>query len=71
DVGDNDNSVLPPNTSWSHGTHCSGIVGARNDNSVGISSIGHNVKIIPVKATANSAGSNAVTNGYGGIVYAA
>lgn len=71
DVGDNDNSVLPPNTSWSHGTHCSGIVGARNDNGVGISSIGHNVKIIPVKATANSAGSNAVTNGYDGIIYAA
>lgn len=71
DVGDNDNSVLPLNTTWSHGTHCSGIVGARTDNSVGISAIGFNVKIIPVKATANSAGSNAVTNGYGGIVYAA
>jgi serine protease len=70
DVGDNDNSVLPLNTTWSHGTHCSGIVGARTDNTVGISAIGFNVKILPVKATANSAGSNAVSNGYGGIVYA-
>jgi serine protease len=70
DVGDNDNSVLPLNTSWSHGTHCSGLVGARTDNTVGISSIGFNLKILPVKATANSAGFNAVTNGYGGIVYA-
>jgi subtilisin family serine protease len=71
DVGDNDNIVLPANTSWSHGTHCSGIVGARTDNSTGISSIGMNLRILPVKATANSAGSNAITNGYGGIVYAA
>lgn len=71
DVGDNDNSVLPPTTAWNHGTHCSGIVGARTDNGVGISAIGFNVKIIPVKATANSAGSNAVSNGYGGILYAA
>lgn len=70
DVGDNDNVVLPLNTSWSHGTHCSGIVGARTDNTVGISAIGFNVKIIPVKATANSAGSNAVSAGYAGIVYA-
>lgn len=70
DVGDNDNSVLPLNTTWSHGTHCSGIVGARTNNGVGISAIGYNVKILPVKATANSAGSNAVSNGYGGIVYA-
>ena len=70
DVGDNDNSVLPINTSWNHGTHTSGLVGARTDNSTGISSIGMNLKILPVKATANSAGSNAVSNGYGGIVYA-
>lgn len=70
DVGDNDNSVLPLNTTWSHGTHVSGIVGARTDNTVGISAIGFNVRVLPVKATANSAGSNAVTNGYGGIVYA-
>ncbi|MGZ4089058.1 MAG: S8 family peptidase, partial [Bacteroidia bacterium] len=71
DVGDNDNNVLPPNTTFSHGTHCSGIVGARTDNTVGIAAIGFNVQIIPVKATANSAGANTITNGYGGIIYAA
>lgn len=70
DVGDNDNSVLPLNNTWNHGTHTSGLVAARTDNSTGISSIGFNLKILPVKATMNSAGSNAVTNGYGGIVYA-
>lgn len=70
DVGDNDNSVLPLNTTWSHGTHCAGLIAARTDNGVGCSGIGFNLKILPVKATANSAGSNAVTNGYGGIVYA-
>lgn len=70
DVGDNDNVVIPPNTTWDHGTHCSGIVGARTDNTVGIAAIGFNVKIIPVKATANSAGATSVSNGYGGIVYA-
>lgn len=71
DVGDNDNNVLPPNTTFSHGSHCSGIAGARTDNTVGIASIGFNVKIMPVKATANSAGANTITNGYGGIIYAA
>lgn len=70
DVGDNDNSVLPANTTWNHGTHCSGIVGARTDNTVGIAAIGFNVKILPVKATANSAGANSVSNGYAGIIYA-
>lgn len=71
DVGDNDNSVLPVNSTWDHGTHCSGIVGARTDNTVGIAAIGFNVKILPVKAEANSGGSNSISNGYGGIVYAA
>jgi serine protease len=71
DVGDNDNVVSPLNNSWSHGTHCSGIVAARTDNTVGIAAIGFNLKIMPVKATANSAGSTVVSNGYGGIIYAA
>jgi subtilisin family serine protease len=71
DVGDNDNSVLPLNTTWDHGTHCCGIVGARTDNSVGISAIGFNVKILPVKAEMNSGGSTSISNGYGGIIYAA
>lgn len=71
DVGDNDNSVLPLNTTWDHGTHCSGIVGARTDNTVGISAIGFNVKIMPVKAEANASGATSISNGYGGIIYAA
>jgi len=71
DVGDNDNVVLPLNATWDHGTHCCGIVGARTDNSVGIAAIGFNLKILPVKAEMNSGGPTSISNGYGGIVYAA
>ncbi len=71
DVGDNDNVVLPLNTTWNHGTHCCGLVGARTNNGIGISAIGFNVKIMCVKAEANASGPNTISNGYGGIIYAA
>jgi serine protease len=71
DSGDDDNNPNPPNTSFDHGTHVSGTVGASTDNNTGVASIGFGISIMPVKATANSANPSSVTNGYDGIIYAA
>ena len=52
DSADNDNDPNPPNTgddSFSHGTHCAGIVSAATDNGLAIAAMGFNVTIIPVK----------------------
>ncbi|MFL5754462.1 MAG: S8 family serine peptidase [Bacteroidia bacterium] len=70
DVADNDKDPLPPNTTFNHGTHCAGIVGARTDNNTGISAIGFNVKVIAVKSTHDTSTSSAVDAGYAGIIYA-
>ncbi|MDR2010612.1 MAG: S8 family serine peptidase, partial [Bacteroidales bacterium] len=35
---------------WSHGTHCAGLVGATNNNGIGISSIGGGVTLMGVRA---------------------
>ncbi|PWL31356.1 MAG: hypothetical protein DCO96_03945 [Fluviicola sp. XM-24bin1] len=51
-----------------HGTHVSGTVGAQTDNNIGVSSIGFNVSVMPVKI-GNCNG--ALTHGYEGINYAA
>jgi subtilisin family serine protease/PKD repeat protein len=51
-----------------HGTHVSGTVGADTDNNTGVSSIGFDVSIMPVKI-GNCNGS--LTHGYEGINYAA
>ncbi len=51
-----------------HGTHVSGTVGAETDNNTGVSSIGFNVSIMPIKI-GNCSG--ALTHGYEGINYAA
>jgi serine protease len=72
DVADNDNNAQPTGTQvpgWAHGTHCAGDAAARTDNAIGISSIGWNIKIIPVKA-ASVANFN-ISHGYEGIIYAA
>ncbi len=71
DVADNDNNAIPTNTLMDHGTHCAGIAGARTDNASGIASIGWNIKIIPVKATANGSSTTSIDDGYAGIIYAA
>lgn len=71
DVADWDNNAVPTNTAMDHGTHCAGIAGARTDNSVGVASIGWNLKIIPVKASYNTSGTSIVDAGYEGIIYAA
>lgn len=70
DVADDDNNASPPTNSFDHGTHCSGLVSARANNTIGIASIGFSVKIIPVKATMNASGATAVDAGYAGIIYA-
>lgn len=71
DVADLDNNAIPTNTLMDHGTHCAGIAGARTDNTLGIASIGWNIKIIPVKCTYNLSGTSAIDAGYEGIIYAA
>jgi len=67
DVADNDNDPNPPNTTFDHGTHVAGIIGARSNNGVGVASIGYSVKIMAVKSTDQA---TLVTAGYDGIVYA-
>ncbi|PKP03172.1 MAG: hypothetical protein CVU11_09425 [Bacteroidetes bacterium HGW-Bacteroidetes-6] len=71
DVADGDNDPSPPNTSFDHGTHVAGTVGARSNNSSGVASIGYGIRIIPVKSTTNASSPTSVTNGYDGIIYAA
>ncbi|MDX1798643.1 MAG: S8 family serine peptidase, partial [Candidatus Lokiarchaeia archaeon] len=69
DAADNDNDPSPPSNAnssyFSHGTHCSGISAAITDNGTGISSIGFNSKIIPVKIANNSTG--ILTGAYAGV----
>lgn len=71
DVADNDNNPDPPNTSFDHGTHCSGDASAVTNNSTACAAIGWSVKIIAVKATGNADSPTSVTAGYSGITYAA
>ena len=50
-------SSPPSNTyEWSHGTHCSGLIGAQNNNNTGVASIGGGVEIYAAKAGRNSDG---------------
>ena len=68
DVGDNDNDPNPTTLAYDHGTHVSGIVGAKTNNAVGVASIGFSVRLMCVKSTSSP---TSITNGYDGIVYAA
>jgi thermitase len=47
DFVNNDNVALDDH---GHGTHCSGIIGAKTDNATGIAGVDWNCKIIPIKA---------------------
>jgi subtilisin family serine protease/PKD repeat protein len=65
-TGSNDPNPCGSNDG-NHGTHVSGTVGAETDNNIGVSSIGYNVSIMPIKI-GNCTG--ALTHGYEGINYA-
>jgi len=60
DVADNDNNPNPPSgftdNGWSHGTHCAGVAAAKTNNGLGVSSLGYNVSLMPIKTTKNSSG---------------
>jgi len=66
-TGSNDPNPCGSNNG-NHGTHVSGTVGAETDNNIGVSSIGFDVSIMPVKI-GNCSGS--LTHGFEGINYAA
>jgi serine protease len=70
-VADDDNNAEPTNFNMVHGTHVAGIAGARNNNGIGVSSIGWNIKIIPVQCQADGASPVGIDYAYEGVVYAA
>jgi PKD repeat protein len=71
DPADGDNNTNPTNFAMNHGTHCAGDAAATNNNGIGCSSIGWNLKIIPVKCAKNTDPTSSVGYGYQGIIYAA
>lgn len=73
DLGDDDNDANPPAAEfiWSHGTHAAGLIAAESDNSVGVASIGFNVRLMAVKLAPDASGGQAMTAGFEGIVWAA
>ncbi len=44
-----------------HGSHCAGISAARGNNSLGVSGVGWNFKIMPVRVTNSAGGSSSIT----------
>ena len=69
DVADNDNDPTPPVSQfWTHGTHTSGIAGAKTNNNLGVASVSYNtVSIIAVKCTNTI---NYLSNAEDGLDYA-
>lgn len=72
DVADNDNDVMPPNSSnsWKHGSHVSGIVGAETDNSEGVASVGFQMMIQPIKVAKNSGSASNYSYALEGLAFA-
>ena len=75
DAADNDNNPNPPSTatasSFSHGTHVAGLVGATTNNSKGIAALGGGVSIMAVKCTQNSStNTSIISHGWSGFQYA-
>ncbi|MFK7926281.1 MAG: S8 family serine peptidase, partial [Bacteroidia bacterium] len=75
DPADNDNDPNPPSTatssSFTHGTHCAGIVSAATNNNLGIASIGNSIQIMSVKCTYDTASNTRIIyRGYSGVAYA-
>jgi len=70
DVAEGDNNPNPAGGNHGiHGTHVSGTVGAKTNNSIGVASIGYNTSIMPIKIGRDSDGG--LVAGYEGIVWAA
>lgn len=65
----NEDDPCPP-YSWSHGTHCAGVVGAKNNNGIGIASLASGVTLLAVAANLPQYPDN-VVGGYEGIRWAA
>jgi PKD repeat protein len=68
DVAFDTDNPMPNDPNMTHGTHVAGIVGAATNNGIGVSSIGFNLKIMPVKSSSES---QVVTDAYAGVVWAA
>lgn len=66
DGGDND-----PRPGNRHGTHVAGIAGAVVNNGIGIAGVAPNIRLLPVKIGLDNPGSDAVSNSYEGVIYAA
>ncbi len=71
DVSDGDNNPSPPADSFSHGTHCAGIVAAEGNNGIGIASVGYTLSLMPIKATPDGGQQRFIYDGYEGITWAA
>jgi subtilisin family serine protease len=72
DAADNDND---PSGTYilDHGTHCAGIASGATNNSTGVSSIGYNCRIMPVKICSSSVTFNgpiSMTAAIAGVIYA-
>ena len=65
-----DNDPAPTNYGGTHGTHVAGIAAAVTNNGIGIASLAHKCKILPVKVAADDY-SEVILAGDQGIVYAA
>jgi serine protease len=68
--GDNDPAPTTYNNEGSHGTHVAGIAAAFTNNGIGIASLAHKCRILPVKVSADDNGQY-ILAGDLGIVYAA
>ncbi|NOZ07955.1 MAG: S8 family serine peptidase [FCB group bacterium] len=75
--GVDDNNPIPKTgvsnySTWAHGTHVAGLLGATTDNSTGVASTSFNCRIMPVKVSQeDQTGEPYITDGYSGILYAA
>jgi subtilisin family serine protease len=70
DAGDNDGNPNPPNPTFDHGTHVSGIAVGETDNGLGIASLSWNVRLMAIKGTSDFTSPSILTNPWGGVSYA-
>ncbi len=73
DLGNGDDDPTPPENTyiWSHGTHGAGLIAAKTNNGVGVSSIGYDVSIMAVKLGDDASDGQSMAAGFEGIVWAA